>query len=364
MEGIRTDVRVCNLSLFNTDWYIDQMLRKAYLSDPLPITLPEEMYRNGSHDVTFLVEQESIKDYVEVKDLFDIIKKDEKKLQINTGSGFVDYFPTKKFRITVDPEAAIRSGTVPREQAGQIVNLEWRINRSALTKNYLMMLDILAHNNWERPVYYVTTSGSEPYIGLENYMQQEGFAYRLVPVRQNSTEDRVGGVNTAVMYDNLMNRFVFDMTKPGFLVSEDIFRMTVTMRSTYSRLAEALAEENRLDSAVAVCDRSLEQIPDRIVPYNYFNLPMAEVYLAAGREEQGEEILARLSEINRDQLAYYFRFPDDLRSFLSLEIRQSLAILHAVTQAAGSYGLEELATETDEALSFYYNLYTGQQFNP
>ena len=244
VEGIRTDVRVCNLSLLNTDWYIDQMLRQAYDSDPLPFTLSPRLYRNGSHDVTFLVEQEEIKDYVEVKELFDIIKEDEKLLQISTGSGRVDYFPTKKFRITVDKEAVLRSGTVPPEMADQITDLEWTLNRTALTKNYLMMFDLLAHNNWERPVYYVATTGDEAYVGLQDYLQLEGFAYRLVPIKRTAPgNDQPGTVNTDVMYDNMMNKFVFNVTKPGFLVSDDVNRMSITMRNAYARLIDALVRK-------------------------------------------------------------------------------------------------------------------------
>jgi hypothetical protein len=140
--------------------------------------------------------------------------------------------------------------------------------------------------------------------------------------------------------------------------------MTVTMRSTYARLAEALAMENRLDSAVAVCDRSVETIPDRVVPYNYFNLSVAEVYLVAGEKEKGGEVLERLSAIQQEQLAYFFRFPESKRGYLSLEIRQALALLHAAGQSARRHGLDDLADRSEESLEFYYNLYTGQSFKP
>ena len=364
VEGIRTDVRVCNLSLLNTDWYIDQLRRKAYDSDPLPFSLTEMQYRSGTRDITFLVERENIRDYVEVKDLFAIIHKDERSLQINTGSGMVDYFPTKRFRVSVDSATVVNNGTVPSELAGDIVNLEWEINRTALTKNYLMMLDLLAHNNWERPVYYVATSGSEAYLGLEKYFRMEGLAYRLVPIRQETSSDQTGSVNTGVMYDNLMNKFEFDMSKPRFLVSNDIYRMTVTMRNIYGRLAEALMMENRLDSAVMVCDRITEMIPDHVVPYNYFNLIMAEVYLVAGEEEKGNAILDRLITISEEQLAYFFRFPENKRAYLSFDIRQALAVLHATGQLADGLDQKEQGDRARESLDFYYSLYTGQSFLP
>ena len=364
VEGIRTDVRVCNLSLLNTDWYIDQMKRKAYDSEPLPFSLTPELYRNGTHDVTFLVEQEQIKDYVEVKELFDILKEDDKILQINTSSGKVDYFPTKKFRITVDPAIAVRTGTVPPEMAGQVTNLEWTINTTALTKNYLMMLDLLAHNNWERPVYYVTTTGTDAYLGLEDYFQLEGLAYRLVPVKRASAGDQPGQVNTDVMYDNVMNKFEFNITGDGFLVSEDIGRMAITMRNTFGRLVEALVEKQDLRKAVEVSDRCIALIPDEVVPYNYFNLTLAEAYLKAGQTDKGLALMGRLHTIFSDQLAYFFSFPENKRKYLGFDIQQGIAVVHAINRMAESNGQKEIADQTKETVDFYYNMYVGQTNMP
>lgn len=365
VEGYRTDVRVCNLSLFNTDWYIEQMLRKAYDSEPLPLTLPVELYRNGSHDYTVLYEQENIKDHVEVAELFSIIKNDDKRLQINTEMGPIDYFPTRKFRITVDPEDVIRSGTVGPEQAGMITDLEWTINRSGLTKAYLMMMDLLAHNNWERPVYYVTTTGSESYLGLEDYFRLEGLAYRLVPVRYGRTTDRQSkGIDLDVMYDNLMNKFEFNVNDPGIYINEDNYRMISTFRSSYSRLAGALMDDNRLDSAVRVCDRIMEMIPDRVEPLSYYNITIGEVYYSAGEIEKGRAIFDRLLEIQSEQLDYFFSFPPDFRPALQFNIEQNLAIIHSMTRSAERLGQEELREQIQGVMDIYYGLYVGNQYNP
>jgi len=364
VEGIRTDVRVCNLSLLNTDWYIDQMVRKAYDSDPVPFKLPQTLYRNGSHDVTYLLEQENITGYVDVKELFDILIKDDKKLQINTGRGIADYFPTKDFRIKVDSATVVANGTVPPELAGKVADIEWRISANALTKNYLMMLDMLAHNNWERPVYYVSTTGREAYIGLGEYLYLEGLAYRLIPVRQVLERNQIGGVNDAVMYDNLMNKFEFEIKKPGFLISDDVNRMTITMRNSFSMLAEALIDKNKIDSAIQVCDRIQELIPGDIAPYNYFNLSIAESYLKAGQYEKGNEILQEMTESYDEQLAYFFRFSENKRAYISMDIQQAMAILNAINQVAGENEQNEIADRAGEILDIYYKLYIGESFNP
>ena len=181
---------------------------------------------------------------------------------------------------------------MPPEQAGQVTDLEWQFSGNAITKNYLMMLDLLAHNNWERPVYYVSTTGREAYIGLDNYLQLEGFAYRLVPVRQVITRNEIGGVNTDVMFDNLMNKFEFDIIKPGFLISDDVYRMTITMRNSLFQAGRCIGGRKQdwtWQYRYATGYRRLFRTS--IVPYNYFNLSIAEAYLKAGQTEKGNEIL-------------------------------------------------------------------------
>jgi hypothetical protein len=185
----------------------------------------------------------------------------------------------------------------------------------------------------------------------------EGFAYRLIPVKQASTGNQIGGVNTNVMYDNLMNKFEFDIDKPGFLISEDVFRMTVTMRSTFSRLVDALVEENRMDSVVQVCDRIQELIPDHIVPYNFFNLSFADGYMKSGEKEKGTEILERMLEIQKEQLTYFFSFPENKLANLSGDIQQTLAVLHATGQIAEQNGLPDISNEVNELIENYYGLF-------
>jgi len=365
VEGFRTDVRVCNLSLLGTDWYISQMLRKAYDSEPLPFTLPDKIYRNGSHDFTFLVEQENITGYVEVKELLDILVKDDKKLQIRAEIGTVDYFPTKKFRITVDPQTAVLTGTVDASEKDRVTDLEWSIRRSGITKAYLMMLDLLAHNNWERPVYYVTTTSSEAYLGLEDYMRQEGLAYRLVPVKNGRGGDGTPkGVNPDVMFDKLMNKFEFNITQPGLYVNEDNERMATTFRSTYSKLARALVAMNRPDSAVQVCDKIMSMVPDRVVPLGYFNLGIGETYYLAGQPEKGYEIYSRLMQIQEEQLDYYFSFPSNLKPAVQFETEQCMAIMQAMARSAENMKQPALKKEIQDKLDTYYNLYMGGQYNP
>ena len=364
VESIRTDVRIVNLSLLNTDWYIDQMKKKAYESDPVPFSLTRQLYKNGSHDVTYLLEQDNIKGYVEAKELFNILKMDETKLQLSTSEGIADYFPAKKFVIPADPSTVVANGTVPASLAGQVHNVEWKIDRPALTKNYLMMLDLLANNNWERPIYYVTTTSDEAYLGLKEYFQLEGLAYRFVPVKAPLDNGNPSRVNTDVMFDNVMNKFEFSVTRPGLYLNDDHVRMAISMRNVYAELAQALVMENKMDSAVKVCDRSIELIPDKVIPYNYFNLAIASSYLAAGQNDKGNAILQRMVAIQDERLSYYLSFPEDKRTYISFEIQQCLALLNALNESAERYKQEDSAAKAKKLLELYYNLYVGKQYTP
>jgi len=359
VENIRTDVRVVNLSLLQTDWYIDQMKRKAYDSDPIPGSLKQEQYANSNRNVTYLMEKENIKGYIEIKNLFDILHQDESRLQFHAEGRKIDFFPTKNFRISVDPGRVVEFGVVKPEEAYKIVNIEWKINRAVLTKSYLVMLDLLAHNNWERPVYYATTTGSEAYLGLQEYFQLEGLAYRLVPIRTPKKDRQVNRINTDAMYDNLMNKFEFDVADPGLFLNNDNVRMSSSIRNCYARCALALTEEGEFEKAIQICDKCLEMIPDESVPYNYFSISLAEAYYLSDAPEKGNAVMRRMIDIQDERLAYYLSFPDQKRGLVRMEIEQAIAILLACQEVVEIHRQTELSDRATEIANLYYQILSG-----
>jgi len=363
VEGIRRDVRVVNLSLLNTEWYIDAMSKKAYESDPVPFTLKSKHYRDANRNVTYFLENENIKGYVELKDLFNIVVTDESKLQVNTAMGLIDYFPTKSFKLSVDSARVLSNGTVHPSLAGEILpDLRWKLNRSGVTKNYLMMLDFLATNNWERPVYYAITTGSDAYISLEEYFQLEGLAYRLIPVRTTETDGQTGRINTEVMYDNLMNKFQFgNLNDPSVFLDETNMRMTMNLRNNFHRLSNALIEEGKYDSARVVMDKSLEVMPDETVPFNYFVLPIMEGYFEIGDTEKAVELATRLLEIFDEQLLYYFSFQGQKGEAFEMEKQQNLAMLDRLKNATSKFGQNDLSDRATSIFDIYFELYTNQR---
>jgi hypothetical protein len=166
------------------------------------------------------------------------------------------------------------------------------------------------------------------------------------------------------MYDNVMNKFEFDILKPGIYLNDDNIRMSISLRNTFSRLAKGLMAENKKDSALRVCDRCVGMIPDRIIPYNYFSMPIAEIYLQAGETAKGLAMLQRLIDIQDEQLTYYLSFPQKFRNNISFEIQQCLAMLNAIRQSAEKNSQIELAKQAEDKLNLYYGMYTDDSFKP
>jgi len=305
VEGYRTDVRVCNLSLLNGGWYVDQMKRKAYSSDPLPISMTWEQYRDGTRDQLML--DAANNQFINIKDVIETIKDpkfDGKKFIVFLPDGQrfrIDnaaYGPRipASFAIPVDKEKVLANGTVRPEDAELIVDrITW--NRSTkeindIIRANLILMDILANFNWDRPLYFSITSGPEAYFGLEEYFQLDGMAYRLVPIKSKSGRSNldIGRVNTTTLPDKLLNDFPnharVDLVnnperaqKPVYPYlwggindkrvyhPEETARMFGTIKSIYLRVANQLAAEGDIEKAEQVHDKIIETFNPELTPY-------------------------------------------------------------------------------------------------
>jgi len=305
----RTDVRVVNLSLLNTDWYIEQMRRKAWDADGIPQRLPESKLRQGTNDYVPIYERPEVTGFRDVDEIIGFVADDTPKSKVGVGQGRkqVDYIPSKNFRITVDKEKVLANGTVSADRADRIVdNVDWTISKSYIMKNDLIILDILAANDWERPVYFAITTGASSYLGLTDYFQLEGLAYRLVPYKAQSFDGQTGEVNTEIMYNNLMNEFKWGgMKEDDLYMNENNRRMCMNFRNNFSRLSGEFIRLGQKEKAVEVLDECLEAIPERNVPYNYFVLSIAENYYKLGEFEKGNKIVGSLLDRYEDDLKYY-----------------------------------------------------------
>ncbi|MBM3404425.1 MAG: DUF2723 domain-containing protein [Bacteroidetes bacterium] len=359
VEGIRTDVRVVNLSLLNTDWYIDQMKRKVYDSEPVPFSLTRERYKMGTRDFIYFMPDDRIQGYINLKELFHILNTNEAMLKVNYPEyGLIEFFPGNKFKVEADTETVIRNRVVSSRDRDRIIPLEWEIDGPGVDKSEMMILDLLATNDWKRPVYFTMTTGPDTYIGLDRYLFLEGLTYRLLPLRSNKSDEQIGSVNTDAMYDHLMNKFKWGNLKdPDVYLDENIMRMTMNFRNMAGRLALALIAEGKKDTALQVLDKIEMEIPDPKIPHSYFSANIGDAYIQADQREKGEVILIRIFTLVRERFDYYSRFPNSMLKSLSLNVQQDLAVLEKVSSLARKHQIKDLKAQTDQYFQKYYQWY-------
>jgi len=380
VEGIRTDVRVCNLSLLNTDWYIDQMKRRAYESAPLPIEMSEEQYRQGTRDIV-LLDPSGSSEYVDLNEALGTALDDENMKSYGVKS--YPYFPTNKFSIPVDSAHIIELGIVDSDEAANIVDaVEWTVADSDgeplqyVLKNQLAVLSMIANNNWERPIYFAVTTGGDSYIGLQDYFRLEGLAYRLVPIKygQNLNPNLIGGIETELMYENVMENWSWggmDDLEHGIYMDENNRRMVTNVRLQMANLADALIDEKAPQRALEVLDKLLSSTPKENVPYTRVLMPVVEAYaeLASSdsllspnasslsedqREaslEKSKELLQSLFKQQEEIIEYALSLDAEYFSAMSSEIDLALQVNDRLIRVYKYYHPEDsLVMELDARL--------------
>jgi hypothetical protein len=360
VEGIRTDIRVVNLSYLSADWYIEQMTRKAYESDPLPVSLQKSQYVQGTRELIYVTER--VEEHQSLKRLIEFVGSDDSRTKLQLSSSeFIDYLPARKFRLPVDSEKVVSNGTVTDDLKDLILpNVDWELGseRNFLSKSDLIILDILATNNWERPVYFAITVPRENYLNLDNFLQIEGLAYRLVPIKNESTDWQIGRIHSDIMYTNMIEQFRWGgINNPGIYLDETNLRMASNFRNNFSRLANQLIEENKIDSALTVLDKCMEVLPHETVPFNYMLIPVIEAYYKAGSTEGANELVAKMAEINKYELYYYFSVGPKFAPYVDYQKQRTMSVMQELVNLAETYEkgefYENLKAEFEELFKTY-----------
>ena len=379
-EGFRTDARTCNLSYLQTDWYIDQMKRPAYDSPSLPITwdrmdyvegtneyIPvqpdykksidalyaeaEKQALNGNPEALVNVKKEFGENPYELQNIL--------KYWVRSKNEDLKVIPTDSIVMKVDKEAVRRSGMmIPGDSIPDYMHISLKGKR-ALYKSELMMLEMLAEANWERPIYMAVSVGTENHLGMGNHFIQEGLTYRFTPFDTDKTGVKL---DSEKMYDNLMNKFKFGgIDKPGIYIDENTMRMCYTHRRIFAQLITQLMKEGKKDKALAALEYAEKMIPAFNVPYDVQNgaLEMAEAYYQLGNNTKADQIIDELANKSVEYLTWYLSLDDNHLLMSQREFIMHLSALDMEAKMMEKYK-SKLAGNYTPKVNELYNIYVGR----
>lgn len=309
VEGFRTDVRVCNLSLLGTEWYIEQMKRQTYESAPLPISFTMDQYNKGINDQIpfYEINNETIKQGIGLIDWLELVKRNDPAIQIPITTGeTINTLPSSNLYLTYDPAKVKAMGIVSKTYENQLNGvMAWNIGKRDILKNDLMVLEMIARNEWKRPIYFAATLAQSSYLNLKNYMQLEGYAYRLLPVNVGAED---GYVDSKIMYDNLMNKtFWRELNNPKVYYDSETYLKVpiITARYSFLRLAEQYINENNKVKAKEVLDKAMKEMPDKSIPYDQLTANFCMFYYNIGDKKSADEIYNTMVKRADEELNYF-----------------------------------------------------------
>ena len=323
IEGYRTDVKTINTSLLATDWYIDQLKRKTYESDAIPSQMTHDRYAYGIRDY---IKHEPILDSVrwDIKDFVNWVASDHPRTKYKSlleqagddprrlpkGTQEMVFYPTNKIRVEVNKENVLKSGLVKAEDEALIVPyIDIDLPESGMTKNQVMMLDILANNDWERPIYFTGGSYADSeYIWMKEYLQLEGLVYKLVPIKtpQNSENPYImGRIDADLMYDIVMNWSWGNSQSPDIYHDTETRKNSISFRSNMARLAEQLIEEGKDQKAKKIIDLAMEKMPLDYFGYYSLLTPFVDTYYRLGALDSAQQLAQKVAFKYSDQLEYF-----------------------------------------------------------
>jgi hypothetical protein len=352
VEGFRTDVRVCNLSLLGTDWYIQQMKRPVYQSAALPISLEFRNFISGTNDQVPVVENPNVRGGIPLPQYMQLVKEENPVIKMTFRDDQYTILPSRTLIQPVNRQQVLDMGIImPSLRDSLTDQMTWNINRGDLLKPDLIILDMITTNNWERPIYFSSTLAPSSYLNLKEFLQVEGLAYRLLPVRVTGASQ--GYINTDVMYENMMkNMFWREMDNPNVYFDENYRRFPINARLHFWRLADQLLEEGKKERAREVALHSLNVLPDAGVPFDEMTSNMVSVLLQVGETEKATEVADLMSGRADETLDYYIRHSPGSQQ----EIRTNLYILNQIVAAFKAEGLEQGNRYEEIFMRHYTNL--------
>ncbi len=361
VEGYRQDVRIVNTSLFQTDWYIDDMKKKAFTSDPIPSQLTHNKYRWGTRD--FLIYQKTRKDTIDIKTWMNFVADDSPATQIELQSGQIaNTFPSKVIRIPVDKENVLKYGIVDEKDADKIVSdIYITLKSDVVYKNRMLMLDIIANNDWKRPIYFSGGSfGDDDYLWMKDYLQLDGVVYKLVPIRTPIDKRNpfdMGRVDADKMYNMVMKWDWGNSGDPDIYHDTETRKNGITYRSNLARLAEALINKGEDEKAEKVLDLAMEKMPVKYFEYYSLLEPYVLGYYELDRPKKARKVYEEVAKMYQEHLEYYNSLKFKRQRNLAEDIVSDMERYRSLVKIVGKYDDKEYARKEVEKFNNYLGLF-------
>ncbi|MCE7065931.1 DUF2723 domain-containing protein [Dyadobacter sp. CY326] len=360
VEGVRTDVRVCVQTFLGIDWYIEQLKRKINKSEALPLSLDMANYATGKNEYVPFYEIAAVKNGINLKEYLELIKQNNKAIQVPLTSGdMTSILPSSTLFLPVDSQKVKSMHIVKNELVPMLGDsMSWNIGTKDLYKSDLVILDIIASNNWERPVYFSSTMGATHNLGLQEYLQLEGYTYRLLPVRVQGASD--GYVNSEIMYDNMMKKMQWRSMNDPNVYYDDTYRGSpvATARISFLRLAGQLIAENDLKKAKEVVNKAMTVMPDDTIPYDQFSVGFVGMLFDVGENKKALDS-ARIMALRSDENLTWIKEKGGIRN---RDVNVDLYTLQTIVQECRR-AKQDAAAQQYEAIFkkhlLAFNMYGG-----
>ena len=358
VEGVRPDVKIVNLSYLGMDWYITQQQMKTYEADPVPFSFDKKDYYMGRMDAVLF--NERIDGAIDLSEAMSFLKSDDTRTKVRVSTGdMMDFLPSRNFYIPVDKQKVLETGTVQPEDSSLIADrIQFGIDKNFLSKSEIAVLNMVAANDWERPIYVDHSLIHTGHIFFTDWLQFEGLAYRLVPIKAPSRSLYAGHINTDILYQNVMNEFVWgNVNDPDVFLDEYNKKeiKIIQARHMFARLAEALNKEGKHELAVQVVDKMFELFPDEKIPLTFDSFPALQQYYIAGANEKGNNIVRKMVDNSFEMLEYYISLPGPFAGAVQDQQNREMSHLRNLLGITRRHEQTELNKEIDNRLQELIN---------